>query len=140
MKERLKEKAMYRKQRRKHLRYRKPRFDNRKRNEGWLALSIQHKLDSHIRLIEQLKELLPISEIIVEIANFDIQKIKNPSIEGEDYQNGEQKGFWNLREYILHRDNHQCQNPNCKNKSKNPILEVHHVGYWKRTAQTDRVT
>lgn len=37
------------------------------------------------------------------------------------------QGFWNLREYILHRDNHKCQNPNCKNKSKNIVLKIHHI-------------
>lgn len=129
MKDRLQEKLMYRRIRRSRLRYRKPKFNNRKRKEGWLAPSIQHKLDSHIRFIEKLRKILPITNISVEVANFDIQKIKNPNIKGEDYQNGEQKDFWNLREYILHRDNHKCQNPNCKNKDKNPILNIHHIIY-----------
>jgi hypothetical protein len=129
--EHIKERAMYRKQRRSRLRYRAPRFDNRGRSDDWLAPSIQHKLDSHIRFIDKLKNILPISKIIVEVANFDIQKIKNPTIEGDQYQDGEQKGFFNLREYLFHRDGHKCQNPNCKNKDTNPILEVHHVGFWK---------
>jgi len=30
----------------------------------------------------------------------------------------------------LHRDHHKCQNPKCKGKSN--ILEVHHLGYWKK--------
>lgn len=131
MSERLKEKAMYRTQRRSRLRYRKPRFDNRRRSTEWLAPSIQHKFDSHIRFIDKLKNLLPISNIVIEVANFDTHLLKNPSIEGVDYQNGEQKDFFNLREYILHRDGHQCQNPNCNNKSKEKILEVHHIGFWK---------
>lgn len=129
--ERLKERSMYRTQRRLRKRYRKPRFNNRKIDKGWLAPSIQHKYDSHIRFIEYLRKLLPITAITVEVANFDIQKIKNPSIEGKDYQEGEQKDFWNLREYILHRDGHKCQNSNCKNKDKEPILEVHHIGFYK---------
>lgn len=132
MSERLKEKAMYRKQRRSRLRYRKPRFDNRKRSESWLAPSIQHKFDSHIRFIDKLKKILPITNIVIEVANFDTQLLKNPSIEGTNYQNGEQKDFFNLREYILHRDDHKCQNPNCKSKDKNPVLEVHHIGFWKK--------
>jgi len=37
---RLTERATYRRLRRKQLRYRKPRFDNRKREEGWLVPSI----------------------------------------------------------------------------------------------------
>jgi len=138
MSERLQERVMYRKIRRSRLRYRKPRFNNRKIEKGWLAPSIQHKLDSHIRFIDKLKEKLPISQIIVEVANFDIQKIKNPNIEGEEYQQGEQRGFWNLREYVLHRDNHKCQNPICKNKDKNPILEVHHI-IFQSNGGTDTV-
>lgn len=131
IKELLKEKLMYRRQRQQRLRYRAPRFDNRKRHEGWLAPSIQHKLESHLRFIEKVKKMLPISKTIIEVANFDIQKIKNPEISGKGYQEGEQKDFWNLREYILHRDNHECQNPSCKNKSKEKILQVHHIGFYK---------
>ncbi|MCF8012611.1 MAG: HNH endonuclease, partial [Clostridiales bacterium] len=129
--ERNKDRAMYRRQRRIRLRYREPRFDNRAKPEGWLAPSIQNKLDTHIRLIELVKSLVPIKQVTVEVANFDIQAVKNPGIEGEQYQQGEQYGYWNLREYILHRDNHECQNPDCKNKSKHPVLQIHHIGYWK---------
>ena len=125
--ERLKEKAMYRRQRRSRLRYRKPRFNNRAIAKDWLAPSIKHKLDSHIRFIEQIKKLLPINKIIVEVANFDIQKIKNPSISGVEYQEGEQKDFYNLRDYIFHRDKHTCQ---LCGRTDLP-LQVHHIGYWK---------
>jgi hypothetical protein len=137
MSERLKERSMYRTQRRNRLRYRKPRWNNRKRNDSWLAPSIQHKLDTHIRFIKYLNSILPISNITIEVGNFDIQKIKNPNISGKEYQEGEQKDFWNLREYILRGDNHKCQNPECANKSKNKILQVHHLGYWKKD-RTDR--
>jgi hypothetical protein len=129
MKERIKEKSDYRRLRRQRLRYRKARWSNRKKPEDWLAPSIQHKLDSHIRFIDKLKKILPITKVIVEVANFDIQKIKNPDIQDEEYQQGEQWGFWNLREYILHRDNHKCQNPHCNNKSEHPILELHHITF-----------
>ena len=40
--------------------YRASRFDNRKKPEGWLAPSIRHKLDSHIKLINKIKQFLPI--------------------------------------------------------------------------------
>jgi len=105
--------------------YRKARFLNRKKPEGWLAPSIQHKLDSHIKLIERVGKILPITRTVIKVAAFDIQKIKNPGISGTGYQNGDQKGFWNVREYVLYRDNHTCQN--CKGKSKDPVLEVHHI-------------
>ncbi len=54
-------------------RYRKPRFDNRKRKDGWLAPSVQNKVDSHITVIRKSHEILPISKIVVEVASFDIQ-------------------------------------------------------------------
>jgi len=105
--------------------YRKPRFLNRKKPEGWLAPSIQHKLDSHIKLVSKVCSILPVSKTIIEVAAFDIQKVINPGISGTGYQNGVQKDFWNVREYVLYRDNHTCQN--CKGKSKDKILEVHHI-------------
>lgn len=137
MSERIKERAMYRNNRRSNLRYRKPKFKKggdfiSNRPDGWLAPSIQHKLDSHLHLSRKIQQILPITSIQIETASFDIQKINNPNIEGAGYQQGEQFGFWNLREYILHRDNHTCQNPNCKNKSKEKILQVHHLGFWKQ--------
>jgi len=30
---------------------------------------------------------------VIEVNNFDTQKIKNPDISGKEYQEGEQKGF-----------------------------------------------
>ena len=131
MKERLSDKAMCRKQRRSRLRYRKLRWNNRTKSKpkGWLAPSLQHKLDSHIKFINYLYSILPIRKCIVEVANFDIQKMNNDSISGVEYQQGDMMGFLNLREYILHRDNHKCQNPNCKNKGKEQILEIHHIKY-----------
>jgi len=135
--ERLKERAMYRRQRRQRLRFRAPRFDNRRKPEGWLAPSIQHKYDSHCRLIERIQQILPLTDITIEVANFDIQKIKNPQIQGVDYQHGEQYDSWNVREYVLHRDTHSCQNPDCKNPTDSPILQVHHLGYWQGD-RTDR--
>ena len=106
-------------------RYRKPRFDNRRRKDGWLAPSVQNKADTHLTVIRRVHEILPITKIIIEVASFDIQKIKNPMISGTDYQQGEQSDFWNVREYILFRDGHTCQC--CKGKSKDEILNVHHI-------------
>lgn len=106
-------------------RYRKPRFNNRRRKEGWLAPSVQNKVDSHLTVIRKVHEILPITKVIVEVASFDIQKIKNPTISGTKYQQGEQLDFWNVREYVLFRDSHICQY--CKGKSKDKILNVHHI-------------
>lgn len=113
-------------------RYRRCKFNNKRfqktklqKPKGWLAPSIKHKIEGHLKIIEKIHKILPITNIIVEVASFDIQKIKNPEISGEDYQQGEQLGFWNLREYVLFRDGHKCQY--CKGKSKNKILNIHHI-------------
>lgn len=116
-----------RRTRRNRLRYRKPRFNNRIKSKrtGWVAPSVRHRIDAHIRVIDNICSILPVSRVIVEVAQFDTQKIKNPDISGDEYQEGDQLGFWNVREYILARDGHKCQH--CKGKSKDPILNVHHI-------------
>lgn len=116
-----------RKTRRCRLRYRKPRFMNRikSKKRGWIAPSVRHKIDSHIRIISFVYSILPVSKLIIEVAQFDTQKIKNPEISGKEYQEGDQLGFWNVREYVLTRDGHKCQH--CKGKSKDPILNIHHI-------------
>ena len=80
-----------RNKRRNRLRYRKPRFLNRVKNkkEGWLAPSIKHKIQTHLTVIANVRKILPMSKIIVEVASFDIQKIKNPDIQGKEYQQGD---------------------------------------------------
>lgn len=65
-----------RRSRRNHLRYRPARFDNRKKEDSWLAPSIRQKIDSHLKVIEEVHKILPITNIIVEVASFDIQKLR----------------------------------------------------------------
>lgn len=106
-------------------RYRKVRFDNRKKKDGWLAPSVGQKIESHLKVIRLVHKLLPVTKTTIEVAQFDTQKIKTPDIKGDEYQQGEQMGFWNVREYVLARDGHKCVH--CKGKSKDPILNVHHL-------------
>lgn len=106
-------------------RYRAPRFDNRRRPEGWLAPSVEQHIESHLQLIRKVHGFLPINMTVIEVAQFDTQLLKNPDIQGEQYQQGEQFDFWNTREYVLFRDNHTCQH--CHGKSKDNILNVHHL-------------
>jgi hypothetical protein len=82
-------------------------------------------LDAHVKTIKLVHKLLPVSKTTLEVAQFDIQKLRNPEIAGKEYQEGLQLGFWNVREYVLFRDNHCCQW--CKGKSKDLILNVHHI-------------
>lgn len=107
------------------VRYRKVRFDNRKKKDGRLAPSVEQKVESHLKVIRLAHKLLPVTKTTIEVAQFDAQKIKNPDINGKEYQQGEQMGFWNVREYVLARDGHKCIH--CKGKSRDSILNVHHL-------------
>lgn len=102
-------------------RYRAPRFNNRRRPDGWLAPSVEQAVQSHLALIRKVHSILPVTKTVIEVAQFDTQLLKNPDIQGEQYQQGEQMGFWNVREYVLFRDNHTCQH--CHGKSKDILDE-----------------
>lgn len=114
-----------RSRRSRNLRHRKMRFNNRKRENGWLPPSVRQKMDTHITVVRKVCEILPVTEITVEVASFDIQKIKNPEIYGAGYQEGEQLGIRNVRAYVLARDKYKCQC--CHGKSKDKRLHVHHI-------------
>lgn len=116
-----------RRTRRNRLRYRQARFDNRiaRKRKGWLAPSVENKIHSHLSIIRKLHSILPITRINLEVGSFDAQKMQDDSIQGVGYQQGVQYGFWNVREYVLARDKHTCQC--CKGKSKDNILNVHHI-------------
>ena len=118
----------YRRGRRsRNTRYRQPRFDNRIRSKykGWLAPSVENKILTHTKVVDDVCRMLPVTKIIVETASFDIQKIRNPEISGKQYQQGPQLDFWNVREYVLFRDGHTCRC--CKGKSGDKVLNVHHI-------------
>lgn len=113
-------------------RYRKPRFNNRvhSKHKGWLAPSVEVKIQEHITAIKNVCKILPVSEIHVETAEFDLQRLKameegKPLPVGTDYQLGEQYDFYNTRQYVLHRDGYTCQC--CGTHNNNVKLHVHHI-------------
>ena len=128
-----------RNRRRRKTRYRKSRFLNRKNSirKDRLPPSIKHKVQAHIDEIEFCKKILPVSDLILEVSQFDTALMKNPSLINEKvrkwgYQKGFNYGYSSRREAILHRDNYTCQ---CCGK-KNCRLEVHHIKF-RRDGGTD---
>lgn len=115
-------------------RYRKPRFDNRVRSKhkGWLAPSVEVKIQEHVTAIKRICNLLPVKRVVVETAEFDLQLIKaveegKPIPQGEDYQKGEMLGQYNVRQYVLWRDGYTCQCCGAHATKKNDVkLHVHH--------------
>ena len=125
-KKRLQERAMYRRNRRSRLWHRKKRFLNRKKEDGWIAPSIQRKYQTHINLINLLKKLLPITSIRFEVGRFDTQKLENPSISCEEYQQGNLYRFVNIKAYLMYREHGICQYCGCK-ILPNEKVHIHHI-------------
>lgn len=129
---RVTDKRMYRRNRRSRLRYRKPRFLNRRKNVT-LAPSVLGKVGEHLRIERLVKSILPITETILEAGKFDPHKLKNPSVEGVGYQKGDQFGYENVKAFVLARDGHQCRvgRDGCSRK-----LHVHHI-VWRSQGGSD---
>lgn len=105
-----------------HTRYRQARFLNRTRKEGWLAPSLQHRVETTLTWVNKLRRLAPISLIVQELVRFDIQQLENPEISGIEYQQGELQGY-EVREYLLNKWNRKCVYCDAENVS----LQVEHI-------------
>ena len=119
---RMTQRASFRRTRRSRLRFRKPRFSNRRRPAGWLPPSLHSRLDNTLTWTDRLTGLIAISEIHVETTQFDAQRLQNPEIHGKDYQQGPLYRT-TLRAFVIHRDNSICRY--CGKKAK-PV-ELDHV-------------
>lgn len=88
-------------------RYRQPRFLNRTRPEGWLAPSLQSRVDNIETWVKKLRQFAPIEAISQELVRFDMQLMRNPDIQGNEYMQGTLQGF-ETREFLLEKWNRQC--------------------------------
>ncbi|MBN2866366.1 MAG: RRXRR domain-containing protein [Thiotrichales bacterium] len=122
--EALTQRRAFRRRRRNQLWYRPARFDNRTRKTGWLAPSIQHRVDSTLCWVKKLSKICSVAEIGLERVRFDTQKLSNPEISGVEYQQGTLLGY-EVKEYLLYKHNHTCAY--CSGASKDVRLEVEHV-------------
>ena len=115
--------ANYRRRRRSaNTRYRAPRFDNRGRPEGWLAPSLQHRVDTTMSWMRRLMHIAPVTGFSVESVRFDMQKMRNPEISGTEYQQGELAGY-EMREYLLEKWGRKCAYCGAENTP----LQVEHI-------------
>jgi 5-methylcytosine-specific restriction endonuclease McrA len=103
-------------------RYRKPRFLNRTRPEGWLAPSLQSRVDNILTWAKKLIRYCPITDISTELVRFDTQAMQNPEISGVEYQQGELAGY-EVREYLLEKWGRTCAYCNAKDTP----LEIEHI-------------
>ena len=131
IKNRMDDRRGYRKSRRsRKTRYRKARFLNRKNSirKDRFNPTMVSKISSHIREIEFIKSILPITKLVLELGTFDCHLMKNKDIPFNrhwGYQKGPNYGFESTKAKVLNRDNYTCQ---CC-KTKKGTLHVHHIIY-----------
>lgn len=98
---------MRRRRRGANLRYRAPRFLNRRRPQGWLAPSLQHRVNTSLAWVTRICHWAPVTALSCELVRFDMAAMQNPDIEGVEYSQGTLAGY-ELREYLLEKWGRKC--------------------------------
>ena len=133
------------------IRYRKPRWMNRKRaamflvdgkwqakrvgdhGDGWIAPSIMSRVYNIHTWASRLTKLYPITSIAYELVKFDTQIMDNPDISGVEYQQGTLFGY-EVKEYLLEKHQHKCAYCGVKNVP----LQIEHI-HPKSLGGSDRI-
>jgi len=103
-------------------RYRQPRFLNRTRNKGWLPPSLRSRVENIKTWVKRLQKVAQISAISQELVRFDLQLMRNPDIQGKEYQQGTLAGY-ETREYLLEKWGRECAYCGVKDVP----LEIEHI-------------
>ena len=129
----------FRRRRRGNLRYRPARFGNRTRKDGWLAPSLQHRVDTVMAWVLRLLRLAPVTALSQELVRFDMQKIQNPEMSGIEYQQGTLQGY-EVREYLLEKWGRKCAYCDAENAPAGcKPLEIDHI-HPRSKGGSDRVS
>lgn len=123
IRKKMEQRSAYRRRRRSaNLRYREKRFDNRRRPDGWLAPSIQSRVDNVTSWVRKYQRLAPVVSVSQELVRFDMQKMERPEISGVEYQQGALAGY-EAREYLLEKWGRKCAYCGAKNLP----LQIEHI-------------
>lgn len=115
-------------------RYRPPRFLNRTKPQGWLAPSLQSRVENVLTWVKRLQRICPFVALSQELVRFDTQLMQDAEVSGIGYQQGELAGY-EVREYLLEKWHRTCTY--C-GKTDIP-LEVEHI-VPKSRGGSDRVS
>ncbi|MEU6409435.1 RNA-guided endonuclease IscB [Microbispora sp. NPDC046933] len=100
--------ALRRGRRSRNLRYRSPRWRNRRRQKGWLAPSLRHRVDTTMNWVVRLSRWAPVRAVHVEQVAFDTHALSaDGPLEGVEYQQGTLHGY-EVREYLLVKWGRKC--------------------------------
>jgi len=108
-------------------RYRKPRFDNRRRKQGWLPPSLESRCANILTWVNRLSRYCPITTISQELVTFDTHLMQNAEISGIEYQQGTLQGY-ELREYLLEKWERKCAYCGAKDVP----LQIEHIQCRKK--------
>jgi 5-methylcytosine-specific restriction endonuclease McrA len=108
IREHLRKRAGYRRRRRSaNLRYRQPRFLNRRRPAGWLPPSLRSRIGNVLSWSRRYHRFVPLVRIDIERVKFDTMLLQQPEVSGVEYQRGELAG-WEVRAYVLEKFGRTC--------------------------------
>jgi 5-methylcytosine-specific restriction endonuclease McrA len=114
--------AIRRRRRSRHTRYRPARFNNRRRPAGWLPPSLESRIANVLTWVARLRRLCPVGALSQELVRFDTQLMERAEISGVEYQQGELAGF-EVREYLLEKWERRCAYCGASGRP----LEVEHI-------------
>lgn len=120
--EKLTARRAMRRRRRGNLRYRAPRFLNRRKATSWLPPSLQHRVHTSLAWVQRLQRWAPVTALSSELVRFDMQAIENPEISGIEYQQGTLAGY-ETREYLLEKWERTCAYCGAQNVP----LQIEHI-------------
>lgn len=118
----LSRRALRRGRKNRHTRYRPSRFDNRRRQPGWLPPSLESRVDNTMTWVRRIQKFCPIAAVSQELVKFDTQALVKPEISGIEYQQGELAGY-EIREYLLQKWGRSCAYCDAENTP----LEIEHI-------------
>jgi len=126
--------SLRRGRRNRHTRYRPARFLNRTKPKGWLAPSLQHRVETIMTWVAKLIRFAPVGSIVQELVRFDLQQLENPEISGVEYQQGTLLGY-EVRQYLLDKWDRKCAYCGIENVP----LQVEHI-HPKAKGGTNRIS
>jgi len=118
----LRRRAIRRLRRNRKTRYRQPRFLNRLRPKGWIAPSLQSRVDNIVTWVRRLGLVSNVTAISMESVKFDLHQLQNPEISAVVYRQGELAGY-EVREYLLEKFKRRCAY--CK--IENVPFQIEHI-------------
>ena len=126
--------ASRRSRRARKTRYRKPRFHNRRRKQGWLPPSLMSRIAHVLTWVTRLRKVAPITALSQEVVRFDLHQLEKPEIMGIEYQHRTLFGY-ETREYLLEKWGRACSYCGTTDRP----LQIEHI-HPRARGGTDRIS